>query len=79
MNVEKYVETERIRNEQTKSVCPYIDCNFPEAQQLCVEHCIGRRSFSNISNSYDRCCINFCQCSIRFLTVLEVFKTQGFY
>ena len=52
MNVEKYVETERIRNEQTKSVCPYIDCNFPEAQQLCVEHCIGRRSLSNMFNSY---------------------------
>ena len=40
---EKEIEAKRIRKKELGSVCPYVDCSFPETLSLCPEQCAGSK------------------------------------
>ena len=43
LNKQKQIVEERIRSEEIRKVCQYIDCSLTVGHTLCPEHCVGRK------------------------------------
>ena len=43
LSAKKQLEEDRIRLEDTRKFCPYIDCNFIQAKEWCSDDCVGSK------------------------------------
>ena len=43
LNKHRKMEEERIRVEEIRKVCQYINCSLSVGHTLCPEHCVGRK------------------------------------
>ena len=50
IDVDNQMEEKRVRDDELRKVCPYVDCNILNARTLCPDQCIGSKLDRNLMN-----------------------------
>ena len=50
IDADNQIQEKRIREDELRKVCPYVDCNFLNAKTLCPDQCIGSKLDRNLVN-----------------------------
>ena len=50
IDADNHMEEKRVRDDELRKVCPYVDCNILNARTLCPNQCIGSKLDRNLMN-----------------------------
>ena len=50
IDADNQMEEKRVRDDELRKVCPYVDCNILNARTLCPDQCIGSKLDRNSMN-----------------------------